>query len=291
MLKHPFIPPAKKTFLFIGQDIDNIQSYLQEVSSDCSGFMAYTSLVHLEGLWDMADPGGGRQYLAFLAEKYPNLYIQLGLYIVGVLEQIIRGYYKDNLVKLGQWLSYLSRPVFLRIGYEFDGPHNAYSPGAYKRAYRIIRDTIEQYAKNKIAYVWHSYAAYTQLPISEWYPGDEYVDWIGLSLFGQPNKYVERIINFAQDKNKPVMIAEATPRGKILENNAAWEEWFEPVFQLIEHKDIKAFCYINANWEEQKMWKGQNWKDSRIQINPIIKKKWLKRLSLPRYSINKKVTQ
>ena len=39
---------------------------------------------------------------------------------------------------------------------------------------------------NNVAFVWHSYifASYNGFPISAWYPGDEYVDWVGVSLFG-----------------------------------------------------------------------------------------------------------
>ncbi|MEL7220627.1 MAG: hypothetical protein AAGJ93_04860, partial [Bacteroidota bacterium] len=37
---------------------------------------------------------------------------------------------------------------------------------------------------------------------------------------------------------------------------------------------IKAFAYINADWDNQPMWTGQGWGDSRVQANPLIRQNW-----------------
>jgi beta-mannanase len=79
----------------------------------------------------------------------------------------------------------------------------------------------------KVNFVWHSWAAPRSkgLSLQDFYPGDEFVDWIGISLFQQlfpwstngSNAYVnwggdasdvEHVLEFAAEHRKPTMIAE-----------------------------------------------------------------------------------
>ena len=52
--------------------------------------------------------------------------------------------------------------VFLRIGYEFDGPHNHYDPQDYKKAYIYLADKINEEGVTNAVFVWHSYASATE---------------------------------------------------------------------------------------------------------------------------------
>lgn len=67
--------------------------------------------------------------------------------------------------------------------------------------------------------VWQSatYCAGTYLdkPTEAWYPGDEFVDWIGFSYFIQQECNLEPINKlrmFAREHNKPVIVAESAPQ-------------------------------------------------------------------------------
>ena len=127
-------------------------------------------------------------------------------------------------------------------------------------------------------------------PYKSWqryYPGDEYVDWVGYS-------YWEGISNdgdslrFARDKKKPVFIAESTPRGHFLDKEDGqqlWSSWYEPFFRHIKDNIdvVRAISYINCNWEAQPMWKGGEWGNTRIELNKNIKKKWLQKMQQPRF--------
>jgi hypothetical protein len=59
----------------------------------------------------------------------------------------------------------------------------------------------------------------------------------------------------------------------------SWQEWFAHFFNFIQEENVRAVCYINCNWDELKMFKGQGWGDSRIQDNEFIKNNWFKKLS------------
>ncbi len=279
-----FTPPEGKILLIVGQHKEAIDTYIKELRHIPAGLIAYTSVQRAEGIYDAFDHGGGAQHLQYEVEKYPNTVMQIGLYMVDVLEDIVTGTYDDNLEKIGKWIKNTNRPVYLRIGYEFDGPHNHYDPKLYVKAYRYIVEKFRTMKLNNISYVWHSYANYTERPVVDWYPGDEYVDWFAISYFYPIQKYLDRMVNLAREHNKPLMIAEATPSGiGINYGEYALKRWYEPFFKFIDTNNVKAVSYINCDWEALPMWKGQGWRDSRVEANPVIKKRWLKEVQNEKY--------
>ncbi len=275
------VPPEGKTFLFIGQDLETFERYIEAAGMMPAGFMAYTSIQGLEGLHGPIDYGAGVQHLQYYIEHYKALLAQIGLYMVGGLDAIASGRYDDNIDTLGRWIKDAERPVFLRIGYEFDFPANNYDPQKYKRAYRYIVDRLRAGAVKNAIYVWHSYASDLSRPVTDWYPGDDYVDWVGASYFKERTTELEEIAALADSLGKPFMIAEATPYGA--GTDAPWDTWFGPFFAFVEEKDVKAVCYINGNWEDQSLWKGQGWGDARVQADHDILVQWIDVIRGPRY--------
>ena len=103
------------------------------------------------------------------------------------------------------------RPVFLRIAYEFDGhPWNHYDRKSTVKAYKRMVDMLRAKGITNTAFVWQS-TGFMSTPeqLEDWYPGDDYVDWLGFSFFNGWKK--QQMIEFARSKGKPVFIAEATP--------------------------------------------------------------------------------
>lgn len=279
-----FLPPDGKILLVVGQYKEAIDTYVEELGHIPAGIMVYTSVQHAEGIYEAFDHGGGAQHLQYEVDQYPNTVMQVGLYMVDVLKEILNGVYDENLQKIGNWIKNSNRPVYLRIGYEFDGPHNHYDPQLYVEAYHYIADKFQAMNINNVAYVWHSYANYTKIPIMDWYPGDEYVDWVGISYFSNMLEGLNSVAKIARLKNKPLMIAEATPCGiGVTHDKHALKRWYEPFFKFIEVNNVKAISYINCDWEALEMWKGQGWKDSRVQANPVIKKRWLEEVQKEKY--------
>lgn len=293
---HPFVPEKGKTLLLVGQDVQSIDDYLKHVAPDPAGFMIYTDMRYLSGLQTPADDGGGKRHAAHYTQNpaYDHTVLQLGLWMVDDLQNITSSKRDKQIKKLGQWIQTTRRPVYLRIGYEFDGPWNHYEPADYIKAYRHIVDHLRAMEVRNVAYVWASAAVpgYHGHPLEAWYPGKDYVDWVGLSVFRQfdgtlgTSKDLHRVCTFAQAHHHPIGIMEATPFGSIPHiTDTTWANWFVPLFELIEQYDIQMLCYINANWESQKMWAGQGWGDTRLQNNPAIMKKWLSETDKARYLI------
>ena len=275
--------------LILGQDLGAVggltshtDGYVDHVDHVPAGVTTYASLNTLAGLKTMANWGSGdvRAQAYLEDETFDNSCIAIGLYLVNQLDNIIAGNFDGRIDILGSWIKDSGRPVFLRIGYEFDGPWNAYSSIKFKEAWIYIVDRFDDLEVRNVAYVWQS-AGINTSNIGRWYPGDEYVNWLGYSHFDGQNSG-QSIRTFAEEHNKPIMIAEATPRRdlKIGDGQSHWDAWFDPLFQSI-HNDsrIKALAYINVNWDAQSMWNGQGWGDSRVQANEIVFQNWLDEVS------------
>ncbi len=216
-------------------------------------------------------------------KTYPNSVLQIGLYLVKALPAIVDGKHDDNIDKLGDWIKQANRPIYLRVGYEFDLPENDYAPDLYVKAFRRIRDRLDRRGVLNVAYVWHSYAAQQTQKAATWYPGDAYVDWVAVSYFSPKQQpYPDLIAQFAREHGKPLMIAEATPRGIGTGRGAeSWEGWFVPCFLFMARNGVKAFCYIDCDWDASPRWQG--WGDTRIAANEVVKKAWLKEIGAKRY--------
>ena len=237
-----------KVAVFIGQDNVTMRRYVQETGHQPAGFMIYISIQETEGLdsWS-TDYGSGTCNADDLLEKYPGRAIQIGLYMVDALKPTHQGVYDANIERMARWMKAVKVPVFLRIGYEFDGPHNHYDPQEYKKAYIHIVDKLRAADVTNVDYVWHSFSNALVKDIAPWYPGDDYVDWVGLSYFDQPQDLMTHIVDFATARNKPLMIAEATPKNKRLKSSLAWKIWYQPFFRFVEMNGIKAISYINSH--------------------------------------------
>ena len=219
------------------------------------------------------------------------------------LARIIAGEFDQNIRQLARFFSMIEGPVYLRIGYEFDGGWNKGFEdfGKYIAAWRHIVDGLRAQKADNVEFVWQSAAfpldimtdgGYTD--IRQWYPGDDYVDWLGVSLFMaldegpgidtdfQPptaRQLIGKVLDLARERGKPVFIGEASPQGydlargthanigstwdgpqgegrKKVSPEEIWDEWFAPVFELLqENRDvIYALAYINCNWDVQEMW-------------------------------------
>jgi len=157
----------------------------------------------------------------------------------GALQDILDGVYDKNIRKIGEWIKRANRPVYFRIGYEFDLPQNAYEPELYKKVFRYIVDHFKGQGVFNVAYVWHSAIHPTQTKdMMLWYPGDEYVDWVAISYFNSAQQQAAaRVAQKARELKKPLMIAEATPAGIFTQKGKL--SYLQTLFDVIEREDVR----------------------------------------------------
>ena len=277
-----FEPAAGKVLLIAGQSLEDIQTYVETTKAVPAGLMSYTSINNVEGLENAVNYGDGSQVAQRLLDHYPHTALQLGLWMVDSTQAVARGDLDENIDRLGAWIRKTKRPVFLRVGYEFDGTHNHYPPDEYILAYRRIVDRFRANGIRNAAFVWHSWASRSAEPLVSWYPGDAYVDWVGISYFNQPQSYLMPVIEFAKQHGKPVMIAESSPWNVQTKYANSWALWFAPLFKFIQTHDIKALSYISCDWDATQF-AEKHWGDARIGINAELLQRWVNETSKDRY--------
>jgi hypothetical protein len=77
-------------------------------------------------------------------------------------------------------------PIFLRFAGEFNDRFAPWSgnPKLYIQKFRLVHDVMARVAPN-VAMVWMPMATQTDC-VKDYYPGKEYVDWVGVSLYSVP---------------------------------------------------------------------------------------------------------
>lgn len=317
-IKAKFEPGDGECLFFIGQDMRAIGGLENYSDGYCdhfevpAGITLYTGFAKgtasygyvqkgNDGIKSIANWGAEDSCVQCYIDDpdFKHSIIAIGLSLVGNEKKVAKGQHDDLIIELGEWIKGIERPVFLRIGYEFDGwDWNNYNKKHYLGSWKRIHSMFTEMEVNNVAFVWQSKGTGSgQTILEDWYPGDALVDWCGYSYFVNAD---EEMLTFARKHNKPVFIAEATPilfdgtrfSDTFLTNpvqaKQAWEDWFVPFINTLNNNTdvIKAFSYINVNWPAQPMWRDNGLfkhVDSRIQESEYISKKWLEEIADPRY--------
>jgi len=162
---------------------------------------------------------------------------------------------------------------------------NHYDPHQYIKTFRYVVDYLRKEGVQNAAYVWHSYC-WVEKPGQQWmdwYPGDNYVDWFGASMFNTPEQLwtTANFMKLARGHHKPFMIAESTPWGMYTSRGKM--DFLHHIFQFIDQQKVEAFCYIDSNWDVMPMFKGQHIGDDRVEKDQDIKNFWLNEINKDRY--------
>ncbi|MCR8631362.1 glycoside hydrolase family 26 protein [Paenibacillus radicis (ex Xue et al. 2023)] len=156
-------------------------------------------------------------------------------------------------------------PVFLRYASEMNGAWVPWhgNPKKYIEKFRLIHKIMKEEAPN-VVMVWSP----NFMPmdnIDDYYPGDEYVDWIGYSLYavGGPGDTVNDKSGFLQSfqplsgkfPGKPIMISEGAVSHYNLTTNQSYERWAEGQlgdlygYLARMYPRVKAITYFNFGKE------------------------------------------
>ncbi|HKU16167.1 MAG TPA: family 31 carbohydrate-binding protein [Steroidobacteraceae bacterium] len=310
-----FAPPAGSKLIVVGQDVNSIADYVSSVGLTPAGVTGYTGITDLGGLTTNGDWGAGLNNAQTLVNTYQNSIAVIGVSLNGQTVAFANGAYDANLDQLINTLKGWNRPVLLRWGYEVEGTWNGHPASEFKTGWIKVWNRIRALnAQNHIAMVWQT-ATYCPDGISvsqalNWYPGDQYVDWMGLSYFApQDCSWVEvnDMIALARSHAKPLLIAESTPQrydigaltystdaafGANKQSRTAqqiWNEWFANLFTVINANAdvVRALAYINADWDSQWRWNPTDgigaaegyWGDSRVQAQSTVRTNWISEIT------------
>lgn len=278
-----------------GQDPGAFSRYSQAMPDSAQPlvYMTYLSLKDLGADW----AGDLRRRMALSPEQFVTLQIGLSMTTDGrpqdsYEQRVADGDFDPQIRHLVAGLTSLATPVYLRIGYEFNGlAWNGYRPEPYKAAFRRIAAAIrEARPELEVATVWCAAIDGTR-NFEEFYPGDDVVDWYGIDIFSARHFADPDVAAFAaaaEARRKPLMLGETTPRGEGAQAPRAWDAWFEPFFGwMAATPQVKQFNYINWDWAERGRALGQpnwvTWGDARLEtaLAEPVRRRYIDTLAAP----------
>ncbi len=227
---------------------------------------------------------------------------------VAIDQLVPTGVYDARIHDLGKLFAAYGYPLFLRIGFEFNGDWNGYHPYDYPKAFQYIVEKFRGDGAFNVATSWCGEAAapadFGEQNSSgewKWYPGDDAVDWACMDVFNHldfqdpsngvkpPKNYqnVLAFLAFAESRQKPVSLDETSAVDVDITAEPAdgvndWAVWFAPFFSFITtHPIIKSFNYTNGDWT--KVAAQPDWLNANIATNAVITANYVQELQDPRY--------
>lgn len=177
--------------------------------------------------------------------------------------------------KFAKSISEIREPIFLLPLWEINATFSRriwhqYSAEKQIRLWKYMWNIFEEYeANNYVTWIWEiippeMFKPGVILKPESFYPGDKYVDWIGISVVsGSSNGPARNSFRYLFSKtymqlrqnhpNKPIMIAELTRR-----KDSSQYKWFDEAFKTIKSvSGIKAVC-VWDNFDEHPLIRQNN---------------------------------
>lgn len=199
------------------------------------------------------------------------------------LEAILAGKWDDYIDSWAKQAKAFDQPLFVAWGLEMNGtwfPWSGYfygggkdvgegrfaGPELFKKAYRHVVDRVRAQGASNVMWVFHannySYPMDSWNEMKQYYPGDDYVDWLGMSAYGKQFKKDDWVsaadcLTYAYkdlcslSPTKPVMLAE----WGIGEFPGAGDKagWITEAFGVMQRgmPRLKAAVFWHERWENE----------------------------------------
>ena len=208
----------------------------------------------------------------FDAEVYTSIPKEIMKRDKNGLTAISKGHYDAYIRQYAKDTKEVGEPLFIRFAHEMNdpyrypwGPQNN-SPEEFVKAWQHVHDLFEEEGAKNVVWVWSPHPSYQYF--EEFYPGEEYVDYVGLGVlnFGTSASWsqwwtFEELLGKDYEKlatfDKPIMIAEfgtlniGGDRGK----------WFADALKDLPNKypQIKSILYFHYPLDETLTNKKISW--------------------------------
>ena len=180
------------------------------------------------------------------------------------------------------------KPIMLRFAHEMNGDWEPWGRGAlgagsrnYVAAWRHLVTVFREEGADNVLWVWCANVNTGKLPFMQFYPGDEWVDWVGLDGFNWGNSIGWRSFSevfagsyeaLAAETSKPILIAE-TGSGEEDGDKAAWVT-SALLRELADFELVRAVVWFNS----------VDRSDFRVASSPSALAAFREGIALPRYS-------
>lgn len=181
-----------------------------------------------------------------------------------IFKYISLGYYDEYLKDFSDILKSYDKPFFIRFAHEFDNPQYPWSyrgdntPEEFIAAWKYVYTFLKKENAHKAIMVWNPWKSEA---IPAYYPGDDYIDWIGLTTLNYDYLNSNRRYMSFQDlyepfhhqidsiaDQKPVMLAEFGS----LDLEGRQREWITNAIRTIneQYEEIQSVVLFNSAYDK-----------------------------------------
>ena len=176
------------------------------------------------------------------------------------LQAIARGDYDFYIVEWAKAAAAFGHPLMIRFAHEMNdpyrypwGPQNGNRPEDFIAAWRHVHLVFQKMGATNVLWIW---SPHISMPWFEYYyPGPEYVDWIGVGVLNYGDvaswsrwwsfhQILEKAYPSLLQFNKPIMISEFGS----LASGGDMAEWYRQAFYHLEHtysRGVRAIVFFN----------------------------------------------
>ena len=175
------------------------------------------------------------------------------------LADILDGSHDALIARAARRLGGLGRPALLRWGwemngswYDWGGARNGGTASGYVRAWRRLHDIFADEGTTNVSWVWSP--NWNDSPDEDWnrmaryYPGDRYVDWVGVSGYNLHRETPEALFGAfyrAYADTRPVMISEV---GAVDRGGSTKAEWITMFADWVkDHPAVGAVTWFDTD--------------------------------------------
>ncbi|MBX2963353.1 MAG: T9SS type A sorting domain-containing protein [Cyclobacteriaceae bacterium] len=178
---------------------------------------------------------------------------------LGELDKVIT-IINDDLIVDGENIPIVFRPLHEMNGNWFwwGASCSGFSPADYKALYQLTVDYIKE-RTNSILFCWSPNSPVNSTVMANYYPGDAYVDILGLDMYeitADPfRQYMGALVDYADTHNKVAVLSETGYRNDTGNGDAAAKYWNDTVLPAILNDPSKkalkiawVLTWINSSW-------------------------------------------
>lgn len=254
---HKYEPASGQILLGGGTEYGSYPALVSALSPATPIFVSYYSYI------DSSDysAGGGveNEFNSYIAQSpsyvLPLLAINMNNFsgvgggVSGLDGGVAAGTYDAQIHAFAAMCKRIGRPMYVRIGPEFNGSWEGYSTATFANAWRRIVDISRADGVTNVAWVWDINPGGNS-NYMDYYPGDSYVDWWGLNMLSKSyigSSETNSFMSDAASHGMPVMICESGDGLNFYGD--PWNDWVLPMFNWLESEpQVKAWAYVDLDW-------------------------------------------
>ena len=202
--------------------------------------------------------------------------------------RVISGSYDAKLIETFGYLNTLSCPVFVRIGGEVNVWGNQAKPADFIAAYQHVVNIARSQAPRAAMVFSPNFSSANKVDMDIYYPGDQYVDWVGVSLYydrwhrsgdtqrdefygvgvyGDALLNIQQVVNLSRLHHKPVIVTEGGSCNMYKgTDNSAWAaDRMQRAYAFLHMVYPEVKCIISSDYGES--WSGI---DYSFYTNPTV---------------------